>query len=176
MRLSLLEFKNFRISKPELLAVLLYVKGPKGEIGEEIVGKTRLMKLMFLLLKDEKLEQYLTDDFSFEAYKYGPFDSEIYDIINAFKELGVIEIKGDVSFHSTFDEDVENYDVKTRFKLTELGIKKTEDIVKYIPFKIVKNIELVKKKWANKPLLQLLYYVYSKYPEYAKHSEVHLYD
>ena len=177
---------NFQISKAELLALLLYVKGPKGNIAEEIVGKTRLMKFMFLLLKEANLEKYLSEESSFEAYKYGPFDIEIYDILDALEELDVIEVRSKMTIESLeienenisdlISEIEETYDASTIFKLTEYGKEKTIEIYNEVPEDILRKIENIKIIWSKKPLIQLLHYVYTKYPDYAKMSEANIYD
>jgi uncharacterized protein YwgA len=101
---NVLSKTKFVMSKPQLIALLLYVQGPTGQIGEEIVGKTRLMKLVFLLLKEVGLEENISDDSSFEPYKYGPFDSEVYDSIDALKELHVLE-ENPVEKHETEEDE-----------------------------------------------------------------------
>lgn len=165
---------SYKISKPSLLAVLLYAKGAKGKPSEEIIGKTRLMKLMFLILKEGVIEEQLKGKFSFEPYKYGPFDSEIYDSIEALESMNIIENITDVSFNSKEFED-EEYDTKITFKLTDKGIEKTKRIVDKMPIKLYKKIETIKIIYSRKPLIQLLHYVYSKYPEYSTKSELDLF-
>jgi uncharacterized phage-associated protein len=163
--------KKILLSKPSLLAVLLYAKGPKGEIGEEIIGKTKLMKLMFLIFKETDVENYIDKKIEFKAYKYGPFDSEIYDCIDSLENLKIIEITDGSEKVNT-----ESYDNISRFKLTKLGIEKTSEIVKSLPPDLYRNIETIKRIYSNKSLIQLLYYVYSRYPEYTIKSELKLFE
>jgi len=164
---------EFKISKPALLAVLLYAKGPQGKVAEEIIGKTRLMKLMFLILKEGEFEKNIEGAISFEPYKYGPFDPEIYDAIEALESMNIIEKINDITDFSPSFEG-EEYDTKIKFKLTEKGINKTKKIIDRMPENLYKKIESIKIIYSRIPLIQLLHYVYSKYSEYAVKSELKL--
>lgn len=56
----------------------------------EIKGRTRLMKLAFLLDRYlEKRDQ--PSPFEFEAYKYGPFDKQVIDAVENLKEKNLID-------------------------------------------------------------------------------------
>jgi uncharacterized protein YwgA len=169
---NMLSKTKFVMSKPQLIALLLYVQGPTGQIGEEIVGKTRLMKLVFLLLKEVGLEENISDDSSFEPYKYGPFDSEVYDSIDALKELHVLE-ENPVEKHETEEDEDEDecYDANTTFKLTDFGISKVKELVERAPKEVIDKFVKVKTIYGRMPLVELLHYVYSKYPDYARLSE-----
>jgi len=171
---NMLSKAKFVISKPQLIALLLYVQGPKGQIGEEVVGKTRLMKLVFLLLKEVGLEENISDDSSFEPYKYGPFDSDVYDSIDALKELHVVKEnpaeKREMKEDEDEDED-ESYDANTTFKLSDFGISKVKELVERTPREVVDKIVKVKTIYGGMPLVELLHYVYSKHPDYARLSE-----
>lgn len=152
------------------MAVLLYARGPKGEIKEEITGKTRLMKLMFLLIKEENFEYYLKNGDTFKPYKYGPYDSEIYDALEALESLKIIDIMND----KIESANNEIYDKKIKFRLTEKGLERTKKIVNNMPINLYKKIEKIKRIYSRMSLIQLLYYVYNKYPEYAGKSELDL--
>jgi uncharacterized protein YwgA len=162
-----------KLSKPELIALLLYVPGQTGKIGEEIRGKTRLMKLIFLLAKEAGLEEVIAEKTAFKPYKYGPFDIEVYDALEALKSLGIVEEKRltetEVETAETFDEEV--YDTETIYKLTLSGIAKVKRIANEIPADLIRVISNYKTIYGNKPLVEILHYVYNKYPEYAKVSE-----
>ena len=160
-----------QLSKPELIALLLYVPGRTGNIGEPVVGRTRLMKMVFLLLKEGELEKQFALPTKFKPYKYGPFDSEVYDAIEALKGLGIIEEK---SLREVFEfpEDIdEAYDPDTEYKLTSVGIAKVQKIANQMPQDVMRKMSNYKMNFNEKPLVEILHYVYSKFPEYAKLSE-----
>ena len=58
------------LSKPELIALLLYVPGAQGRIGEPIVGSTRLMKIVFLLYEEAKIKELKTTDNTFVPFRF----------------------------------------------------------------------------------------------------------
>lgn len=165
-----------KISRTELLVLLLYVPGAKGIVGEEIQGKVRLTKLFFLLLKDANLERLISEKTEFKPYKYGPFDESLYDEINALRELGVIEIREPPTtrfeeIEGEYEEDIRDNSI---IKLTEYGMMKAREISEEIPKDILKKIMNIKATYNSLPLIELLHYVYAKYPEYAKYSEAKL--
>jgi len=160
-----------KLSKPELVALLLYAPGQTNKIGEEVVGRTRLMKIIFLLLEEGGLSDEISKKATFKPYKYGPFDAEFYDAIEALKELKVIEetpVSEDELEISDIDEP---YDVNTVYKLTPVGIAKVQRIVDELSPDVIRKITNYKSIYTNKPLVEILHYVYSKYPEYATVSE-----
>lgn len=161
------------LSKPELIALLLYAPGRTGSVGEPTVGTTRLMKIVFLLLKEAELDKELERKTSFKPYKYGPFDSEVYDALEALRELGIIEEnKGQRAHEDKESEDVdEEYDADTEYRLTPVGIAKVERLAKELPSDVYRQISNYKMIYNQKPLVEILHYVYGKFPEYAKVSE-----
>lgn len=164
-----------RLSKPELIALLLYVPGKSGNVGEPIIGRTRLMKMVFLLLKEAELDKELAQTTSFKPYKYGPFDSEVYDALDALKALGIVEEKAQKERLSEFFEDLdETYDVDTEYKLTPVGVARTQKIANGLPHDVIRKISNYKMIYNQKPLLEILQYVYGKFPEYAKLSEARI--
>ena len=161
-----------QLSKPELIALLLYVPGQTGNIGEPIVGRTRLMKMVFLLLKEGELEKQFTLPTKFKPYKYGPFDPEVYDAIEALKGLSIIEEKSLKEKVFEFPEDIDEvYDTDTEYKLTPVGIAKVQKITNQVPQDVMRKISNYKMNYNEKPLVEILHYVYSRFPEYAKLSE-----
>jgi len=169
------EGRSMKLSIPEMIALLLYAPGQTGKIGEEIRGKTKLMKLVFLLAKEEDLEKTLTEPTVFQPYKYGPFDARIYDAVEALKELGIVEEKAPPRINRLLDEDVdEAYDVDTVFRLTPKGISRVENLVKDVPHDIFRRISNIKTIHGSKPLVELLHYVYQRYPSFAVLSEANI--
>ncbi len=163
-----------KLSRPELLLLLLYSTGPKGQIAEPVTGKTRLMKLLFLLSKEANIDDYLSQKQEFVPFKYGPFDAEVYDDLEALKELKLIdESPGKEEPDSEADMD-EPYDTETQYKLTPQGVTKAKELLQATPKDVLRRVTNVKSIFGKMPLVELLHYVYGKYEEYAKLSEANL--
>ena len=160
-----------RLSKPELVALLLYVPGQTGNIGEPILGRTRLMKMVFLLLKEGGLEKEFTLPTNFKPYKYGPFDSEVYDALEALRALDIIEKSAEEKLPEVPEDVDETYDTNTEYKLTPAGVAKVQRIASEVPLDVMRKISNYKMSYNKKPLVEILHYVYRKFPEYAKLSE-----
>lgn len=164
-----------KLSKPELIAILLYAPGATGNIGEPVVGKTRLMKLVFLLMKEGKLTEELKDDTSFRPYRYGPFDPEVLDSVEALKGLDVIEETEERPEEAEGLEDIaEPYDTESVYKLTPQGVAKVERILKQLPADVLAKVSNYKSLYNSKPLVEILHYVYGRYPIYAQVSEANI--
>ena len=163
-----------KLSRPELLLLLLYSPGPKGQIAEPITGKTRLMKLLFLLSKEANIDDYLSQKQEFVPFKYGPFDAEVYDDLEALKELKLIDESPGKEEPDSEAEVDEPYDTDTQYKLTTQGLTKAKELLQATPKDVFRRITNVKSIFGKMPLVELLHYVYGKYEEYAKLSEANL--
>lgn len=145
--------------------------------GGRIKGKTRFQKLAFLA--DQRLEQKGIDPYDFIPYDYGPFSKGLMDEIDYLKEEGLIE----VSKSRTYGGDI-RYD----YKLTRVGKKRCdknfpdpdsvddltmigeatedEDHLQEL-YRI--SLDIV-NKFNDIPISNLIDYVYTEYPSYAKNS------
>ncbi len=137
---------------------LLYV-----DRGREIEGITRLQKLVFLAQKDEGVSG--DDGFEFKPYKYGPYSKELMDVLDTLEDRGYI--KKTIQTTRSGNE-------KYIYSLTEDG----QELVRKGLLKkrggkdLLDKSEDVKKKYNQQPIERVLRYVYNKYPEYAKNSEL----
>jgi len=175
------------ISNRNLLLLMLGVVKSAEGIGKGINGITRLQKLLFLLEKETQLAK-IEGGYEFQAYKAGPYSPALYDDLEFLENLGFIksEISGaatdeeaaDMDF--TFEELMEDEDIKTadvydekRFILTEEGQKKVKSLMESKEFApVVDGIRKIKSKYGNYSLDDLLYYVYTKYPDMTTESEI----
>jgi len=158
----------------------------KGELG----GITRLQKLLFLLEKEAGIKSS-GDAFHFEAYKAGPYSPKLYDDLEFLENLGFLKSEeiGESTTEEAAELDALNFDdligdsdeprgtadtyIERSFALTEQGRKKIEALLQndtYKPF--VEGIRKIKSKFGNYSLNDLLYYVYTKYPEMTTNSEI----
>jgi hypothetical protein len=176
------------LEKSDLILLLLYGKGAKGQFGEPVQGITRLMKLLFLLDKEAGID----DGFSFVPYKMGPFSSEVYPELEFLRNFPFPEnplVKGtengmtqdaEVSPEQVqyvddiqFDEaPPDNSEVDVAFQLTDIGKKVAKELWDGLDEKGRAGIETIKGKYGNWPLRKLLKYVYENYPDMTTNSEI----
>jgi len=180
------------ISKRNILLLMLGTGKDQTDIANGINGITRLQKFLFLLENEDYIEK-VDEGYQFEAYKAGPYSPTIYDDLEFLENLGLIEAEtsgvateeeeADMNF--TFeelldDEELTDDEIKTpdlydekRFKLTQGGWDKVKSLLEskeYCP--IVDGIRKIKSKFGNYSLDDLLYYVYTKYPDMTTESEI----
>jgi uncharacterized phage-associated protein len=170
-------------SAANLLLLLLYANE-----CEDIKGITRLEKLMYLLLKEGGFEEELKDDIHFEAYDFGPFSPEVYDVLEALKEKKIIQSRSEKydTFGEVFDELLyreleENPPIISSertmevYSLTEdKGMRLIQVLNERgkITEEDLKKVEQIKSKYNGLKLNDLLKYVYETYPESTKKSKI----
>jgi hypothetical protein len=181
------------ISRRDLLLLLLGVDGKKAA-AEGLGGVTRLQKLLFLLEKEEHVVP-TGDGFSFEAYKAGPYSSKLYDDLEFLENLGLIGKKItaetgteeeaaeiDFSFEDLIEPEREPEDPsgpapdayeEFRFFLTPDGVSKIEQLLQNETYEpLVRSVARIKGRYGQYSLNDLLYYVYTKYPDMTTESEI----
>jgi len=186
------------IGRRDLILLLISLK-PSGDIGEEIGGVTRLQKLLFLLEKEEGVTPQ-GEGFEFVPYKAGPYSSRLYDDIEFLENLGLLQ--SEVVAEATDAEAAEvaleeaeadrlsfedlmgdggsskqrsNPDVyeERRFRLSPKGLGRIKEQLESGQYKpVVDGIRKVKSRYSAYSLNDLLYHVYTKYPEMTDESEI----
>lgn len=136
---------------------LLYAPS-KGETGGPIVGKTRLMKGLFLVQK--KFEDDLGRDpgFSFHPDKYGPLDPKVYDAIDNLKDLNLIN-----------QHPSEQYD-GDEFELSNEGYEVAGTLFEQLSDEEQNLLIWIKSRHLYRDLDKLLSFVYTRYPKSAEKS------
>ena len=189
-----------QISRRDLVLLLVSL-GATGEPDDHVSGITRLQKLLYLLEKEEGLTPS-GDQFEFTAWKAGPYSSKLYDDLEFLENLGLLqsEIASDASAAEaaemafedpetsplTFEdliasdddegssgEDSADLFEERRFSLTPEGLERvTQRLASgdYAP--IVQGIRRIKSRYSSYSLDDLLYHVYTKYPEMTVESEI----
>lgn len=177
-----------KISKTDLLLLLLYSGGISGRNNEPIRGITRLMKLVYLI----EMEGTINDLFKFEPYKMGPFSSEVYPEIEFLKnfpspENSFLKVRPEENCDNTFNpeqikitEDIAlNEDaplncseVNEEFSLTDLGVKVSKRLWEDLNEKEKETLINIKSNYGSLSLRDLLRYVYKTYPEMTTKSEI----
>jgi len=173
-------------SGAEAIIVLLYAPGNTGRVGENIRGITRLDKILFLVLNEEKIWGKVAKDLQFEPYDYGPYSNKLYDYVELLKDTGLVEVRRvqpsrfeEVSDAFVSDMQVAFEGVSVRpereaeiYGLSEKGMKLGERLYESMTPREREAIERIKKKFNATPLERLLQYVYTKFPEYASRSRI----
>ncbi len=175
-----------KISSRNMLLLMLGIAKKPKIVGEGINGITRLQKLLFLLEK-EGLIKKVEGGYQFQAYKAGPYSPTLYDDLEFLENLGFIksEVSGtateeeaadmDFTFEELMDEEVKTADVydEKRFTLTEQGQNKVKTLIESTDYEpLIEGIRKIKSKYGDYSLDDLLYYVYTKYPEMTTESEI----
>ncbi len=180
------------IARRDVVLLLLGV-GPEGELAEGIGGITRLQKFLYLLEKEAGLTP--TDNgFDFAAYKAGPYSSKLYDDLEFLENLGFVEteVAAEATPAEAAEVDLLNFEdlmgdgagngldtlapdayEERRFRISEEGTKRIRNLLEsgeYQP--VIDGIRKIKRKYGNYSLSDLLYYVYTKYPEMTTESEI----
>jgi hypothetical protein len=179
------------------LVLFLVGTNTDGRFSGEIGGITRLQKLLYLLEKEGHITP-TKDGFEFTPYKAGPYSSKLYDDLEFLENLGLIEsevvaeatepekAEADLlSFEELMGDGSESPQNPTnviagedayeehRFRLSPQGLKRIQELVEkgdYQP--VVDGIRKIKSRYGNHSLMDLLRYVYTKYPEMTTESEI----
>jgi uncharacterized protein YwgA len=180
------------IARRDVVLVLLGIV-PEGELADGIGGIIRLQKFLYLLEKEAGLRP--TDrGFEFSAYKAGPYSSKLYDDLEFLENMGLIdsEIAAEATPEEAAEVDLLNFEdligdgvgeapdtlapdayEERRFRISDEGAKKIKGLVDsgaYQP--VIDGIRKIKRRYGNYSLSDLLYYVYTKYPEMTTESEI----
>jgi uncharacterized protein YwgA len=182
------------ITRRNLVLLFLGASGDPSDTSGSINGITRLQKLLFLLEREGQLVPE-GDGFQFEAWKAGPYSAGLYDDLELLDNLGYIksEVSGKITdaeaaevdlldFEDLMGEEEEVSDAITpspdayeerRFTLTEKGREKVLDLLSREGVdELVDRIRRIKSKYSHYSLSDLLYHVYTKYPDMTTESEI----
>jgi len=186
--------KNF--TGKHILLLLLYLPGITKEKNEPIKGRTRIMKMIFLFdkeirnnfEKDSDVENIQLPDFL--PWKYGPFSKDIYDDIeffinNAFIIYKTLNEEMSLAEIDEYENWMEDYSLEDkselilnilneeRFSLSDKGVKFVEgEIYNRISANQEEILTNFKARLNEATLSAILRYVYKKYPEFSKESQI----
>lgn len=178
-------------NRKDAVLLLLYAPGSSGELCEPIRGRTRFMKLVFLLQRAYDFAKRVGIDkyYQFEPFRYGPFSKDLYDDISFLENLGYIETRmtGDPSIaelsedqriteewhieDDTGDETEAEFQ-QEEFRLTEKGRKFAIGLFDSLSHQERQALSETKTQYGALPLASLLRFVYRKYPETASRTEL----
>lgn len=174
----------------DYLLLLLYLNDK-----QPIRGAVRLIKMMFLfneqiapVLKKKGLDSKNLPDFM--AYNYGPFSKDVYEQVELFSGIKFIHIKDlyEMEEMSTVDnvsekefidecyedeEEVKQESSFLEYSITDVGSGFVEnELLGKITDEQLNLLKQYKKKITSMTIKELLYYVYTRYPEYTEKSMI----
>jgi hypothetical protein len=160
-----------------------------------IIGRTRLMKMLFLYDKEISKGFYQNQkvNFGFKSYNYGPFSRKVYEAIDFLESRGIIDVKfsnsvdeSDFTLENLInssdeesekdDNDIQEESIGVeQFEITKLGKSFMENQSKFFAWvNLNENQKEILKKFKSQmvsaKLKDILRYVYQKYPEFADKS------
>ena len=176
----------------DVLMLLLYAKGCKGEQCESILGRTRLMKMVFIFNKEIRrkfnLCKAIPDDVmpDFTPFHFGPFSRQVFDDLEFLVEMGFVEvitaededgISEEVQEYEYWqantdtDQEDENEQTQGLFRLSPLGKEFVEEeLWDSLTSDQQEALNEFKYRCTAAELRALLRYVYTKYPEMIEAS------
>ena len=187
--------KTKKLKKGDILLLLMY-----ADEYSPIRGRTRLQKIIFVfeneIYKQYKFNQKLdlkTDGFGFRAHNFGPFSKQVFDLLELFVNIGMVEIKYDdnnieEALKSIDDDDISCDDIRQLpdfeddeiscgdhfdyiYSITPIGIKFVHDkLISYIEKEQIDALTRLKKTFNDYSLNNILKYVYRKYPDMTTES------
>jgi len=180
-------------NKKDILLLLLYSKGISDDCNEPIRGRTRLIKMLFLFLKEglsnfkHGVEVSEENYYKFYPWFYGPFSQQIYDDINFFQLRGFIELKDiptdnanvayeELNYYSdltgiAFEEENDKDEFwEQEIYLTQKGCHFASDLYNGLSENQKSFLWQFKKKFNSTPLKAILRYVYKTYPDSSTNS------
>ncbi len=175
-----------KISKRNILLLMLGIERDKNDTTHGINGITRLQKFLFLLENEDYIKK-VGQGYEFEAYKAGPYSPTLYDDLEFLENLELIESETsgvateeeeadmDVTFEELMDDEIKTPDLydEKRYSLTREGLEKVKSLLESEKYKpIIDGIRKIKSKFGKYSLDDLLYYVYTKYPDWTTESEI----
>ncbi len=156
--------------RSDLLLLLLFEPNRRG-----IRGITRIMKYLFLLLKEKRIDQMVEGYYQFALHKYGPFSKELYEDLETLQKEGKIEkvkVRRKVSpLERDISEFFEEEGWSIEYRLTEEGLKFVKGLLKK-GGEMEKAVAEIKGRYRKYPLVKLLEHIYETYPEYQENSVI----
>lgn len=161
----------------DLLIVLLYANNQA-----RIEGMTRLVKLLFLLIKEGGFQEF-ENEYEFEAYNYGPWSARTFSFLESISEVGLVAVRQEpfVDYQEVADDFAEAEvseipelaeKVLKVFSLTDRGIRVGQVLYGRLSDIQKQKLEYTKRSFNTMRLDELLRYVYSKYYSYTRKSKI----
>ncbi len=179
----------------DVLLSFLYSPGITDRYNEPIVGRTKLVKMMFLF-EEQIYPKFFDNEIvielpNFEPYYYGPFSKQLVEDVSFFESIGMVvasetnipisvadevesgsaEESKDEWMDVSFDDNIKKYEMSYSLSVNGMGYvtEKIWDIYNSDQKSILREF----KAQINKISLDaLLRYVYQNYPEKTVKSKI----
>jgi len=183
-------------NRRDILLLLLYSPGKTDQPNEPIIGRTRLVKMLFLFREEalpyfRKGTEVSIDEknfYLFFAWNFGPFSREVYDDLTFFTYHGFIEQKDTeeealpesaaewekwltMSRPDSSEENLFEYDEQV-FSLTDRGVTFTRRLYEQLSAEQKRLLREFKARIVKAPLRALLQYVYKNYESMTIKSKI----
>ena len=182
-------------NRRDILLLLLYTPGNERIVNVPIIGRTRIVKMLFLF-KEEEFKRFKQDidlseqDFyEFLPWYFGPFCADVYNDLRFFELRDFIRVNE--TKEETLSESAEewalwlsssdqNGDEEQFTEYEEVAFSLTNKGCKFVKLNLLPNLSNAQKKllWSFRrkyektPLRAILKYVYETYPEQTKKSKI----
>lgn len=183
---------DLKADKSDLMLLLLYAPDHTGTYAAPIRGITRVEKLMFLLNMEGSMTS-VAERYEFEPYKFGPFSSEIYDVLEALRGWELVDVHhrkitdyyeaaeverldenlSDEEEDLPITEENERSAVQEKtITLTDRGKRLAKMLTDKLSAEDWQALTRIRQKYGALSLRHLIAYVYQTYPKYAIKSEL----
>jgi len=173
---------------------MLYSPGRRQRVNEPIVGRTRIVKMMFLF-KQEALSHFrrgtqITEDnfYEFFPWDFGPFSQQVYDDLTFFTLRGFIEVseaqeealpESAEEWHEWLSKSGAGVDPsepeeyhEEEFRLKDKGIEFAASLYETLSASQRQLLKEFKSRLTSTPLRAILRYVYERYPPMTNQSKI----
>jgi len=149
--------------------------------NHQVRGAIRLIKLLFLLLFEGGLKEYL-EEFGFEGYNYGPWSAPTFDYIELVQDEGLVIVETitvptfesdfcqpDVEeVLSDFEKDRENE--MRIYNLSKDGLIVAKHLNDLLSNEEQERFKKIINKYAHLTQREILEFVYNNYKEFTANS------
>jgi hypothetical protein len=182
-----------KFKRGDYLLLLLY-----ADNQTTLKGRTRLQKIAFLfekeVLKQHRFDQYFdtAETLDFKPYHYGPFSKKVFQFIDLFENLGLVQVTNEKNQENRLDADIFIDDLLQEddkeweedfpevdiddipiYGLTAKGKNYIEaKLWQYLLPEQKKALDKLKRNCVETPLKLLLKHVYTAYPDSAAQSQI----
>ncbi len=163
---------------PDLILLLLVAPTRWSQAQDRINGITRLEKLLFFIEKECLNDTAVSESFEFIAYHYGPYSREVYEAVELLEEAELVwerraftDSDLDRAEELLYSDMTTEISYERQFLLTDKG-KIVAEYLAESHSQLQKKIERIKNQYAGLTLQNLIFHVYSQYPDYTKRSVI----
>jgi len=137
--------------------------------ANKVFGKTKLMKLLFLMGKETRAPDAVPNFFEHFAYNFGPFDDAVYRDVDGLKQHRLVEIQEPTPSSSGARQ------VDAIYSLSPNGKKYADALARWAEQNnpaLLQELSAIVSKYGQLSTEDLIRYVYRTYPESAVNSKI----